>query len=194
MGERAGIAGAGGLAQVDPRAPTAIPGGSGHREACRDGTKRPGENRSGAPCDFERERASTMQMNATDIDVYVGRRMRQLRESLGLSQGRLGRQLGLTFSQVQKYEKGANRIGAGRLYLLAALMDVPIQYFFEDMGAEPERLDDRRPTRGRGTELRELEDAFLSIRDDVTRRSLVALVRSLAAPKTGAEGAHAISG
>ena len=121
-----------------------------------------------------------MQMSSTEIDLYVGQRMRQLRESLGLSQGRLGRHLGLTFSQVQKYEKGANRIGAGRLYILAGLLDVPIQYFFEDLGERPEKLAARRAPAASGTELRELEEAFLSIPDDSTRRSLVALVRSLA--------------
>jgi transcriptional regulator with XRE-family HTH domain len=123
-----------------------------------------------------------MQINSNDIDVHVGQRMRQLRESLGLSQGRLGRQLGLTFSQVQKYEKGANRIGAGRLYILAGLLDVPIQYFFEEIGARPDRLVERRPASASRAEVRELEEAFLSIPDDSTRRSLVALVRSLAGP------------
>ena len=121
-----------------------------------------------------------MQMSSTEIDAHVGQRMRHLRESLGLSQGRLGRQLGLTFSQVQKYEKGANRIGAGRLYILAALLDVPVQYFFEGIGEQPEKLAGRRPASPAGSELREIEDAFLSIADDSTRRSLVALVRSLA--------------
>lgn len=127
-----------------------------------------------------------MQMSSTEIDLYVGQRMRQLRESLGLSQGRLGRHLGLTFSQVQKYEKGANRIGAGRLYILAGLLDVPIQYFFEDLGERPEKLAARRAPAASGTELRELEEAFLSIPDDSTRRSLVALVRSLAGPANAA--------
>lgn len=136
-----------------------------------------------------------MQMSSSEIDTYVGQRMRRLRESLGLSQGRLGRQLGLTFSQVQKYEKGANRIGAGRLYILAGLLDVPIQYFFEDLGGErPEKLAARRAPAASGTELRELEEAFLSIPDDSTRRSLVALVRSLAGPANGAAAGPAAAG
>lgn len=132
-----------------------------------------------------------MQINSSEIDVHVGQRMRELRESLGLSQGRLGRQLGLTFSQVQKYEKGANRIGAGRLYILAALLDVPIQYFFEEIGARPDKLVERRRRAASPTEVRELEEAFLSIPDDSTRRSLVALVRSLAGPGNGAAGSGA---
>jgi transcriptional regulator with XRE-family HTH domain len=121
-----------------------------------------------------------MNVSSNEIDVHVGQRMRRLRETLGLSQGRLGRQLGLTFSQVQKYEKGVNRIGAGRLCILAGLLNVPIQYFFEGLAEGPEKLAQRRKPAVPGTEVRELEHAFLSIPDDSTRRSLVALVRSLA--------------
>ena len=84
-------------------------------------------------------------MSASEIDAYVGNRMRKRREALGISQGRLGRHLGLTFSQIQKYEKGSNRIGAGRLYQIAAFLGVPPSYFFEgleggvggDRGAAP---------------------------------------------------------
>ena len=54
------------------------------------------------------------------------------REALGISQGAIARQLGLTFSQIQKYEKGSNRIGAGRLFMLSQALGVPVQYFFED--------------------------------------------------------------
>src|SRR6187200_2450627 len=59
---------------------------------------------------------NSVKMSASEIDVHVGTQMRKRREALGISQGRLGRHLGLTFSQIQKYEKGTNRIGAGRLY------------------------------------------------------------------------------
>ena len=72
---------------------------------------------------------------ASNVDVHVGARMRQRREALGISQGRLGRHLGLTFSQIQKYEKGANRIGAGRLYQIADFLGVPPRWFFEGMDA-----------------------------------------------------------
>lgn len=59
--------------------------------------------------------------------------MRRRREALGISQGRLGRHLGLTFSQIQKYEKGTNRIGAGRLYQIASFLGVPPSHFFEGL-------------------------------------------------------------
>src|SRR6478735_9331724 len=117
-----------------------------------------------------------MAATATEVDAYVGRRMRQRRESLGISQGRLGGHLGLTFSQVQKYEKGANRIGAGRLFLLANLLNVPIHYFFEglsDSDEVPERNGEA------GGDLAALDDAFLSITDPDTRQSVLALVSSL---------------
>ena len=135
---------------------------------------------------------------ANQVDAHVGRRMRQRRESLGLSQGRLGRHLGLTFSQVQKYEKGANRIGAGRLYLLAGFLDVPVQYFFEGLGEEPLTVSPEVRANGRG-DLEHLEDAFLSIPDPDTRRSVLALVCSLAAtgtperPKGGQASARSVA-
>ena len=123
-----------------------------------------------------------MRLTAREVDVHVGQRTRHLRETLGISQGTLGRQLGLTFSQVQKYEKGTNRIGAGRLFMIAEFLDVPVQYFFEGLGegaAEP-----RPAVNGSGersSELVALNDAFRSITDPDTRRSVVALVCSLAA-------------
>ncbi len=103
--------------------------------------------------------------------------MRQRRESLGISQSRLGQQLGLTFSQVQKYENGSNRIGAGRLYLMARILKVPVQYFYEGLGGKAGIGGEEAP---REAELALLDDAFLSIPDPDTRNSLIALVRSLA--------------
>src|SRR5216684_737109 len=67
------------------------------------------------------------------IDVHVGSRIRLRRTLLGLSQERLGDALGLTFQQVQKYERGANRVGASRLFDLSRVLDVPISYFFDEM-------------------------------------------------------------
>ncbi|BAE50550.1 helix-turn-helix domain-containing protein [Paramagnetospirillum magneticum] len=67
------------------------------------------------------------------VDVHVGGRMRLRRTLLGMSQEKLGEAIGLTFQQVQKYERGANRIGASRLFDLSRVLDVPISYFFDDM-------------------------------------------------------------
>jgi transcriptional regulator with XRE-family HTH domain len=120
-----------------------------------------------------------VKLTANQIDIHVGHRMRLRREFLGISQGRLGRHLGLTFSQVQKYEKGANRIGAGRLYLIAEFLGVPVQYFFEGLGEQTGEPQAGRVGR-KGEEMAVLEEAFLSINDTDTRRSVLALVRSLA--------------
>ena len=70
------------------------------------------------------------------IDVHVGNRVRLRRTRLGMSQERLGEALGLTFQQVQKYERGANRVGASRLYDLSRVLEVPVSYFFDDMDDE----------------------------------------------------------
>ncbi len=67
------------------------------------------------------------------VDEHVGERVWQRRKLLGMTQTDLGDAIGLTFQQVQKYERGANRIGAGRLYDLARVLDVPVIFFFEDM-------------------------------------------------------------
>ncbi len=69
------------------------------------------------------------------VDLHVGRRVRMRRTLLGMSQTTLGESIGLTFQQVQKYERGANRVGSSRLYDLARVLDVSIRYFFDDMPA-----------------------------------------------------------
>ena len=76
------------------------------------------------------------------VDIHVGTRVRQRRTLLGFSQERLASALDLTFQQVQKYERGANRIGASRLFDLSLVLDVPVAYFFEDM---PENVADSSP-------------------------------------------------
>ena len=86
------------------------------------------------------------------IDVHVGSRVRLRRNMLGLSQEKLGEAIGLTFQQVQKYERGANRIGASRLHDLSRVLDVPVSFFFDDMDpvrapAIPAGLPSRRPKR-----------------------------------------------
>src|SRR5262245_8084214 len=75
------------------------------------------------------------------VDVHVGSRVRLRRTLLGLSQERLGEAVGLTFQQIQKYERGANRIGASRMYDLAHVLDVPVSFFFEDMPEEVRQRD-----------------------------------------------------
>ena len=87
------------------------------------------------------------QGNPNPIDVHVGGRIRLRRTLLGMSQEKLGEALGLTFQQIQKYERGVNRIGASRLFDLARVLDVPVAYFFEEMSPTTSA---RSPSRMRG--------------------------------------------
>lgn len=104
--------------------------------------------------------------------------MRQRREALGISQGRLGRHLGLTFSQIQKYEKGTNRIGAGRLYQIAGFLGVPPSHFFD--GLEGQGGAGASSSGQAREDMQVLADAFNGIVDSETRASVLALVRQLA--------------
>jgi transcriptional regulator with XRE-family HTH domain len=122
-------------------------------------------------------------MSANEIDAHVGLQMRRRREALGISQGRLGRHLGLTFSQIQKYEKGTNRIGAGRLYQIASYLGVTPSHFFMGIG---EGVRDAAPEDGSlSGEMRTLNEAYASIGDSGTRASVLALVKSLAGGESG---------
>jgi transcriptional regulator with XRE-family HTH domain len=76
---------------------------------------------------------SERESKPSPIDVHVGSRIRLRRTLMGLSQERLGEALGLTFQQVQKYERGVNRVGASRLFDLSRVLDVPVSFFFDDM-------------------------------------------------------------
>ena len=75
------------------------------------------------------------------VDVHVGSRIRMRRQFVGMSQEKLGELLGITFQQVQKYEKGSNRISASRLYYTARILGVPVQFFFEDLPGNEERAN-----------------------------------------------------
>lgn len=124
------------------------------------------------------------------IDAHVGTRVRLRRMLLGMSQEKLGEHLGLTFQQVQKYEKGVNRIGASRLFDLARVLGVPIQFFYDEA---PTEISDPSPAPGFAErpaesyvveflstrEGLELNKAFVKIADPKIRRSVVDLVRSL---------------
>lgn len=123
------------------------------------------------------------------VDAYVGTRLRVRRVMLGMSQGKLGQLLGVTFQQIQKYEKGSNRISASRLRQAAHALEVPVEYFYEGApspagGGEP--LES--PTEAfdvaflATTEGFQLNRAFLRIRDPKVRRRIVDLVISLAPP------------
>ena len=117
-----------------------------------------------------RGRTATGQPNP--VDVHVGSRVRQRRTLLGMSQEKLGESIGLTFQQVQKYERGANRIGASRLFDLSLVLDVPVAYFFEDM---PENVADSSPRKIAGLKA---DPEFELEGDPLTRRETLELVRA----------------
>ena len=136
--------------------------------------------------------AGTKQPNP--VDVHVGARVRLRRNMLNMSQERLGEAMGLTFQQVQKYEKGTNRIGASRLWRLSQVFSVPISFFFDEMIGIGQKSDYQNAAPGFAepeaenqiTEFLtsrdgiELNRAFLQIRDAKQRRSVIELVRAMA--------------
>jgi transcriptional regulator with XRE-family HTH domain len=107
------------------------------------------------------------------IDAHVGARVRLRRTLLGMSQEKLGEAIGLTFQQVQKYERGANRIGASRLFDLSRVLDVPVSYFFEEMSENAASQSPRMMVAG----LVE-EPAVENEADPMTKRETLELVRA----------------
>ncbi|WOS63156.1 helix-turn-helix domain-containing protein [Sinorhizobium fredii] len=122
------------------------------------------------------------------IDIHVGSRIRLRRTMLGMSQEKLGESLGITFQQIQKYEKGTNRVGASRLQNISSILNVPVSFFFEDapgdgggagMSESPSSnyvVDFLSSSEGL-----QLNRAFVKISDPKVRRKLVDLVKALAA-------------
>ena len=108
---------------------------------------------------------------ADPVDIHVGVRVRLRRTMMGLSQEKLGGAVGLTFQQIQKYERGANRIGASRMFDLSKVLDVPVSFFFDDMSEEVKKRD-AEPVGFHEQEQVELE------KDPLTRRETLELVRA----------------
>jgi transcriptional regulator with XRE-family HTH domain len=126
------------------------------------------------------------------IDVHVGRRVRLRRKELGISQERLAEGLGLTFQQVQKYERGANRVSASKLYEMARVLRVSIGYFFEGLDDPASPIGDNYAS-AYNSVIEEmlsepngpqLAEAFLSIRRRSIRKGLADLAREIAANDT----------
>ncbi len=125
------------------------------------------------------------------IDVHVGGRVKLRRTLLGMSQEKLGEAIGLTFQQIQKYERGSNRIGASRLFDLSRVLDVPVGFFFDDMSedvaaaspgqvrgkSDVEPLNEPSPMARRET--LELVRAYYKIQDPQVRKRLFEMVKAL---------------
>ena len=138
-----------------------------------------------------------------EVDVYVGRRVRQRRMLLGMSQTSLGRAVGLTFQQVQKYERGFNRMSASKLFEFAEVLDVSVSYFFAEMPTNASKRDPKlgRVRKGIGEgnarfgqsdhlttrETLELVRAYYKIRTKVVRNGIAKMIKTLAMADTAPE-------
>ncbi len=129
------------------------------------------------------------------VDIHVGSRLRLRRTLLGISQEKLGGAVGLTFQQIQKYERGANRVGASRLYEFSRVLDVSVSYFFEEMNEKtvatrgrrlaPEGFCDQDQAELRSNPLArretlELVRAYYKIENPKVRKRTFELVKALA--------------
>jgi transcriptional regulator with XRE-family HTH domain len=146
-------------------------------------------------------RGRTASGKPNPIDVHVGARVRLRRTLLGMSQEKLGEAIGLTFQQVQKYERGANRIGASRLFDLSRVLDVPVSFFFDDMSDDTSLQSPRMIVAGLVEELPvslevdpmnkretlELVRAYYRITDPQVRKRVFELAKALANASDGAD-------
>ncbi len=118
------------------------------------------------------------------VDVHVGARVRLRRTLLGMTQTTLGDALGLTFQQVQKYERGTNRVSASRLYDLSRVLDMSIEHFFEDM---PPEVAARPPAKRRDPDLMARQETlefvrgYYKIRDPLCRKRVYEMAKTLGA-------------
>ncbi|HOO81990.1 MAG TPA: helix-turn-helix transcriptional regulator [Alphaproteobacteria bacterium] len=127
----------------------------------------------------------------SEVDVHVGQRLRVRRALLGLSQEKLADALGLTFQQIQKYERGTNRVSAGRLYALSKILDVPISYFFEQFGKPQDTqalsgmADNTQQAFGgedlmNNKETLDLVRTYYSVQDPKARKDILKFIKSMA--------------
>ena len=119
-------------------------------------------------------------MSVNPVDLYVGTRLKIRRSELGLSQNKIGELTGITFQQVQKYEKGQNRIGSSRLYEFAKILRVPVSYFFEQYEA----------TFGGLKEVFSDNNASFESKNDVSEKEIVTLVKNFSSIKDPAIRKH----
>ena len=128
------------------------------------------------------------------VDVHAGARVRQRRTLLGMTQTDLGNAIGMSFQQVQKYENGKNRISASRLFALVRVLDVSIEYLFEDMPSEVAAISPATKRRGKAKkppsyepdpmvkrETLELVRAYFEIEDADVRKRVSLLIRAMGA-------------
>jgi transcriptional regulator with XRE-family HTH domain len=127
-----------------------------------------------------------MKKSTCQIDKEIGSRMRMRRMLIGMSQEKLGDMLGLTFQQVQKYEKGMNRVGAGRLLDIGTILQVPVTYFYEGLSIDRFKVSSEDKATSlllATTEGQRLIKAFSMIESPQLRRKLVDLIEVMSNPQ-----------
>jgi transcriptional regulator with XRE-family HTH domain len=119
------------------------------------------------------------------VDIHVGSRIRLRRTLLGLSQDKLAKDIGVSFQQLQKYERGTNRVSASRLYALAQVLDVTVGWFFEETRSSARRFKPHDTTQAKtddpmaSRETVKLVSAYYRIKDAKVRRSMLAMMRTV---------------
>ncbi len=127
-----------------------------------------------------------MKRTPNSVDLHVGARVRSRRMALGLTQDKLAKALGITFQQIQKYEKGANRIGASRLQAISRILGKPVSFFFSDASAplSAKLLEVQTPpvtqTAATPAETLDMIKNFIAVQDLEARRHLIGLAQALA--------------
>ena len=136
-------------------------------------------------------------MPSNPVDVYVGTRLKIRRTELGLSQNKIGEMTGITFQQVQKYEKGLNRIGSSRLYEFAKILKVPVSYFFEQyeltFGNNGVLCDNKASFDDKDISEKEIVTLiknFSAIKDPTVRKSIITLAKTLSKKEEEPENAE----
>ena len=118
---------------------------------------------------------------ANTVDTYVGQRIRDKRNERGMSQTEVANAIGVTFQQVQKYERGTNRVGASRLFDLSRILSVPVQYFFEGLNNQPTPIEkeDDNVIHLMKPDTVELVEAYYKVENLQVRRQILSTIRSI---------------
>ena len=139
---------------------------------------------------------SMVKSSPDPVDIHVGARVRLRRTLLGMSQEKLGKALGLTFQQVQKYERGANRIGSSRLFQLSKILDVPVSFFFDEMTTDTTQKADGMAEGNKQVfevdklsrrETLELARAYYKITDPSVRKKIFEMVKAVGSSAIGSD-------
>ena len=125
--------------------------------------------------------AKRSRTQANTVDTHVGQRIRDKRNELGMSQTEVANALGVTFQQVQKYERGTNRVGASRLFDLSRILSVPVQYFFEGLNNQstPIEKEDDNVIHLMKPDTVELVEAYYKVENPQVRRQILSTIRSI---------------